>query len=68
MITLTRIDGTAFVLNCDHILTAEETPDTTLTLTTGLKVLVRESAAEVVERAASWRRRTFGGPIVVPHQ
>lgn len=62
MITLTRLDGHGLVVNADHILAAEATPDTVLLLTTGLKLMVRETVEEVVERAAAWQRRVRGGP------
>jgi flagellar protein FlbD len=61
MITLTRLDGQELVVNADHILTAEPTPDTVLLLSTGHKLMVRESVAEVVERVAGWQRRVHGG-------
>lgn len=57
MIPLTRLDGTKLVINCDHILYGEETPDTLLTLTNGSRVNVREPMAEVVERVVAYRNR-----------
>ena len=62
MITLTRLDGRELVVNADHILTAEPTPDTVLLLSSGLKLMVRESVAEVIERVAHWQRHVRGGP------
>ena len=62
MIALTRLDGKELVVNADHILTAEATPDTVLLLTTGLRLMVREPVPEVVERVAAWQRRARGGP------
>jgi flagellar protein FlbD len=64
MIVLTRLDGKALVVNADHILTVEHTPDTVLHLTTGLRLMVREPVDEVVEKVAAWRRRVLGGPDV----
>jgi flagellar protein FlbD len=70
MIAVTRMDGAGLVVNADHILTAESTPDTVLVLTTGLHLMVREPLAEVVERCAAWRRRIHVGPelrgLVIP--
>lgn len=43
MIDLTRFNGTGFTVNCDLIETIEETPDTVVTLTTGKKIIVKES-------------------------
>ena len=62
MIALTRLDGKELVVNADHILTAEATPDTVLLLTTGLRLMVLEPVAEVVDRTAAWQRRIRGGP------
>jgi flagellar protein FlbD len=64
MISLTRLDGKELVVNADHVLTAEATPDTVLQLTTGLHLMVKESVPEVVERIAAWQRRVRGPPEV----
>ena len=47
MIDVTRMNGKQFTLNSDLIETIEETPDTVLTLTTGKKIIVKESRQEV---------------------
>jgi flagellar protein FlbD len=65
MITLTRLDGKELVVNADHILTVEATPDTVLLLTSGQKLMVAEPVEEVVERVAAWRRRIRTGPTIV---
>ena len=61
MITLTRLNGKPFVLNAELIKIVEENPDTTILLTNGDRVIVRESMAEVVDRAIEYGRllRTF---------
>jgi len=64
MILVTRLDGKELVVNADHILTVEHTPDTVLHLTGGLTLMVREPVEEVVERVAAFRRRVLGGPEV----
>jgi uncharacterized protein YlzI (FlbEa/FlbD family) len=50
MIHLTRLNNTALVVNADLIKFIENAPDTVITLITGEKLVVRESAAEVLER------------------
>jgi flagellar protein FlbD len=60
VIEVTRLDGTALVVNADHVLTVERTPDTVVLLTTGVHLMVRESVEEVVDRAAAWQRRLRG--------
>lgn len=55
MIELTRLNGSALSVNCDLIRYAEATPDTTLTLVTGEKLVVREAREEVAARALQYR-------------
>ena len=55
MINLTRLNGQAFVLNCDLIERVDATPDTVLTLVDGTKYVVTESLDEVVERVRDFR-------------
>lgn len=64
MIFLTRFDGTEVVVNSDLVVTVEKTPDTVVTLTTGDRIMVKESIEEVVARAAAYRHRVLQGPGV----
>lgn len=57
MISVTRLNGKPFVLNAEVIRFVEANPDTTITLTGGEKVLVKESPREVVEKAIEYGRR-----------
>jgi len=51
MILVTRINKTSqFYVNEDMIEFIEETPDTILSLNTGKKIAVMESALEVIEK------------------
>ncbi len=61
MIRVTRLNGSQLVVNADLIREVEATPDTVVTLTTGNKLLVRESVDEVV-RAVIQYRRDIGTP------
>lgn len=56
MIKLTRLSHGALVLNSDLIEYVEATPDTVITLTTGQKLIVSESADEVIARVVEFRR------------
>ena len=56
MITVTRLNGKPFVINADLIKVVEENPDTTLRLTTGDTMIVKESMQEVVELAIDYGR------------
>lgn len=56
MIQLTRINHLPMVLNSDLIEHLESTPDTVISLTTGQKMVVRETVEEVVRRVIEFRR------------
>lgn len=56
MIHVTRLNGSQFVVNAELIREVEATPDTVVTLTTGTKLLVRESVDEVVRAVLQYRR------------
>ncbi len=58
MIQLTRLNQQQLVLNSDLIEHIESTPDTVITLTTGAKFMVRESAEEIIRRVAEFRRQS----------
>jgi flagellar protein FlbD len=56
MITLTRLNGQAFVINADKIRYIESMPDTVVCCDTGEKMMVRETLAEVMRRAIDYAR------------
>ena len=57
MIRVSRLDGTMFVVNAEHVQQVERTPDTVITLVNGAKFIVREPVEEIVNRVISYRRR-----------
>ncbi len=63
MIELTRINESPLMVNPDLIEFIERTPDTVISLTTGRKLMVRESVEEVVERIVAFRRRVNAGLV-----
>jgi flagellar protein FlbD len=56
MIRLTRLNHVPLVLNSDLIEQVEVTPDTVITMTTGEKIMVLESAEEIMDRVVQFRR------------
>jgi flagellar protein FlbD len=66
MISVTRLKGQIVALNPDMIESVEENPDTTIRLTSGEKLLVRESLEQVVELVASYRRYLLSALSVQP--
>jgi flagellar protein FlbD len=61
MIRLTRLNNQPLTLNSDLIKFVEQSPDTLITLVTGEKIVVRESAEEVVARLIAFRRSVLQG-------
>ncbi len=59
MIQVTRLNHLPLILNSDLIEHIEATPDTVVSLTTGQKIVVLESAEEIVERVIAFRRAIF---------
>ena len=57
MIELTKLQNAKIVVNADLIEFVESTPDTLITTTTGKKIMVRESVAEVVKAVVAYKRR-----------
>ena len=56
MIRVTRLDGRELAVNAKLIRFVEATPDTILSLTSGEKVVVRESVDEVIRRCIEYGR------------
>ncbi|MBQ7980798.1 MAG: flagellar FlbD family protein [Oscillospiraceae bacterium] len=59
MIQLTRINGTILLVNEHFIETAEETPDTVVTMQNGHRYLVKESIQEIIDKSAEFRRESY---------
>lgn len=56
MIHVTRLNQSSVVLNSDLIELIESTPDTVITLTNNQKIMVRETADEIVAKVRAYRR------------
>lgn len=63
MIELTKINNTKFTLNAEIIEFVEETPDTVISLTTGKKIIVKESRQEVANLVISYKKAIYGAPL-----
>jgi flagellar protein FlbD len=65
MIHLTRLNHVSLVVNSDLIEHIEMTPDTIISMTTGQRITVIETADEVIDRVVRFRRRLLKGPVSV---
>lgn len=61
MIQLTRLNNHPFTVNSDLIKFVQQAPDTVITLITDEKIVVRESAEEVLDRVVQFRRSVLQG-------
>jgi flagellar protein FlbD len=60
MIYVTRLNHVSIVLNSHLIEHIEATPDTVISMTTGEKLRVLESAEEIIARVVEYERRVHG--------
>ncbi len=56
LIELTKLNDKKFVINSDLIETVEAVPDTTISLTTGNRFVVKESVEEIVHKIIEFRQ------------
>jgi flagellar protein FlbD len=61
VIQLTRLNGNPIALNSDLIKFVENAPDTVITLINGEKIIVRETADDVIHRILDFRRAVMAG-------
>ena len=59
MINVTKLNGVQITVNENYIETVEETPDTVLTMSTGRKIIIKESRQEVINLVKSYRKDIF---------
>ena len=59
MISLTKMNHSLIVINADQIEIIESTPDTVITLLTGHKYIVVDTAEEVVEKVIQYKQRIY---------
>ena len=66
MIRLTRLNNRPLVVNPDLIKFIENAPDTVITLIWGEKIVVLETAGEVISRIVEYRQRLSGPIMPIP--
>ena len=57
MIRLTRLNHESFYLNPDLIQAMETTPDTVLTLSSGVRIVVQDAPEKVIDEIVEFKRR-----------
>ena len=56
MIKLTRVNGTTLLINESFIETAEETPDTVVTMQNGHRYFVKETVDEILQKTMEFEK------------
>jgi flagellar protein FlbD len=59
VIKVKRLNDKEFVVNCEHILYVEETPDTVISLINGQKLVVSESVDEVIDKVIEYKAKIY---------
>jgi flagellar protein FlbD len=65
MIPLTRLNTKSLIVNSDLIEFIENAPDTVITFVTGEKIVVRETADEIIDLILRFRRRLLPTTLAV---
>ncbi|MDQ2992632.1 MAG: flagellar FlbD family protein [Candidatus Eremiobacteraeota bacterium] len=60
MIALVRLNGQPLMVNCDLIESIEATPDTVVTLTSGNKLIVRDTLEQLQAKIVDFKRKIHG--------
>lgn len=63
MIKVTHLNEGPFYVNCEQIEHMEETPDTVITMTSGRKIIVAESAEQVYSLTVDYKKTIHGVKI-----
>ncbi|HPO62468.1 MAG TPA: flagellar FlbD family protein [Candidatus Kapabacteria bacterium] len=59
MINLTKVDGSSITINVDEIEFFETIHDTTISLISGRKIIVKESSEEITEKVIKFKQKCF---------
>ncbi|MDF2944505.1 MAG: hypothetical protein K0S01_3363 [Herbinix sp.] len=59
MIEVTRLNDKKIIINADLIEKVEESPDTMITLTSGNKIIVKESRQEIKNLVILYKKEVF---------
>ncbi|MDF2542262.1 MAG: hypothetical protein K0S47_1980 [Herbinix sp.] len=59
MIEVTRLNNTKIIINAELIEKVEESPDTVITLTSGNKIIVKESRQEIKNLVVLYKKEVL---------
>ncbi|MEA3279606.1 MAG: flagellar FlbD family protein [Thermodesulfobacteriota bacterium] len=64
MIHVTRLDDSKVILNVEKIQSLRSTPDTVITLTNNVSMIVQEPVEEISKRIIEYRRSVYNNPLI----
>jgi len=59
MIKVKKINGRDLIINAELIEFIEKTPDTIISMTTGKKIIVKDTSEELIKKVIEYRREIF---------
>jgi len=59
MIKVKKINGRDLIINAELIEFVENTPDTMISMTTGKKIIVKDTPEELIKKVIEYRREIF---------
>lgn len=65
MLEVTRLNGQKIVINCDLIEYIDANPDTTITLTTANKFVIKEGIEEVIDKIVKYKNKIYSQSIKI---
>lgn len=64
MIKVSHLNKETFYVNCELIEQMEETPDTVITMLSGRKLLVAETAEEIISLTMEFKKKIHGIRVI----
>lgn len=59
MISITKLNNSEIIINCDLIESIEANPDSTITMTTGKKFIAKESIDDIINKVIEFKRAVY---------
>lgn len=59
MIVVTKLNDKQLYINNDYIECIESTPDTTITMTTGRKIIAKESIDDIIDKIVEYKKNIY---------
>lgn len=68
MVKVTKLNGNDIIVNSDLIEFIESTPDTIITLTTGKKLIIKDTIEDVIAKIINFKKKVFDLPEIIKNR